>query len=85
MTAIWNDDKFNGNVTVIGTTTLGATIYANNTIAISGGLAATNAALGNIFYITANANFTLSNPTNVTDGQRIESGVSNRMELVAEL
>lgn len=37
----------------------------------SGTSAATDASLGNVFKITANNNFTLANPTNPTDGQKI--------------
>lgn len=46
-------------------------VEAYNTITISSNHAATNASLGNQFTISANANFTLDNPTSSTNGQKI--------------
>jgi hypothetical protein len=58
--------------TLTGTVTVsGRFIITPDTITISAGNADTDASLGNHFKIAANANFTLTNPTNSTDGQRI--------------
>lgn len=54
-----------------GKTTVNQVVVTPDTITISTGNADTNAALGNYFKIAANANFTLTNPSNPTDGQRI--------------
>lgn len=41
------------------------------TLSISSGLVSTDASIGNHFRISATSDFTLSNPTNASDGQRI--------------
>lgn len=54
-----------------GKTTVNQVVVTPDTITISTGNADTNAFLGNYFKIAATANFTLTNPSNPTDGQRI--------------
>ncbi len=50
-----------------------ATAYVPNVVALAdGATVATNAALGNKFKLTTTQNFTLSAPTNPSDGQTIE-------------
>lgn len=60
-----------GTATAVNLTASGRLMISPDTISISAGNADTDASLGNFFKITANANFTLTNPTNPTDGQRI--------------
>lgn len=60
-----------GTATAVNLTASGRLMISPDTITISANHAATDASLGNFFKIAANANFTLDNPTNPTDGQRI--------------
>lgn len=60
------DPTFTGTVTLSG-----RQVVTPDTITISGGNASIDASTGNVFDIAANANFTLANPTNPTDGQVI--------------
>ena len=60
-----------GTATAVNLTASGRLMISPDTIAISAGNADTDASLGNYFKITANANFTLTNPSSPTDGQRI--------------
>lgn len=60
-----------GTATAVNFTASGRLMISPDTITISANHAATDASLGNFFKIAANANFTLDNPTNPTDGQRI--------------
>jgi hypothetical protein len=60
-----------GTATAVNLTASGRLMISPDTITISANHAATDASLGNYFKISANAAFTLDNPTNPTDGQRI--------------
>jgi hypothetical protein len=60
-----------GTATAVNLTASGRLMISPDTIAIAAGNADTDASLGNFFKIAANANFTLTNPTNPTDGQRV--------------
>lgn len=60
-----------GTATAVNLTASGRLMISPDTITISANHAATDASLGNYFKIAANANFTLDNPTNPTDGQRV--------------
>lgn len=60
------DPTFTGTVTLSG-----RQVVTPDAITISGGNASIDASTGNVFDIAANANFTLANPTNPTDGQVI--------------
>jgi hypothetical protein len=57
--------------TFTGTATFNRLIITPDALTVSAGAVATDASLGNHFTISATANFTLSNPTNPTDGQRV--------------
>jgi hypothetical protein len=71
----WNGSAFIDTFS-IGRLT-GQATFANSIVqtvqtgTVSSGLVATNAQDGNVFAVAATANFTLSNPTNPTDGQKI--------------
>jgi len=60
-----------GTATAVNLTASGRFMITPDTLTISAGAVATDASLGNHFDIAANANFTLSNPTNPTHGQRV--------------
>lgn len=58
------------NTTLTGTTTANRIVITPDALAVVAGAVATDASLGNHFEFTADANFTLSNPTNPSHGQR---------------
>lgn len=62
--------KFAGT-TLTGTTTANRLVITPDALSVVGGAVATDVSLGNHFEFTANANFTLSNPTNPSHGQRV--------------
>ena len=61
-----------GLITAVDLTQSGRHLLTPEVLTVSSGLVATDASLGNHFRFTANAAFTLSNPTNPVDGQRID-------------
>lgn len=62
---------FTGTVTAANVTITGRQVITPDTVSVSSGHVAIDASLGNVFEIAANANFTLDNPTNPTNGQVI--------------
>lgn len=60
--------------------------FSTTTLTPSGGLIATDASLGAVFDVTVSGNVTLSNPTNMVDGQQVQwrithSGAGNVVTL----
>lgn len=63
---------FTGTATMPKVSLTGQVASPSDALTVVSNLVATDAALGNYFRLAATANFTLSNPTNPTDGQQIE-------------
>lgn len=59
------------NTTLTGQTTINRVVNPPDVITISAGNADTDASLGNTFKLTANAAFVLTNPSNLSDMQRL--------------